>query len=62
MSKKWSDNILDTKTASELWGLSQDRVKQLCQNGEIEAVKIGNSWAIKKDQPNPKKYKKEGEK
>ena len=58
----WYNDIMDTKEASELWGLSPDRIKRLCQTGEIQAKKIGNSWAIFKDQPNPKKYNTEGQK
>lgn len=54
------ENVIDVKTASELWGLSMDRVKRLCQDGDINAKKIGNSWAIDATQPNPKKYRLEG--
>lgn len=53
------DNIIDVKTASELWGLSPDRIKTLCSSGKITSKKIGNSWAIYKLQDNPKKRKKE---
>lgn len=56
--ESWRNSIMDTKTASELWGMSQDRIKHLCSQGEIEAVKVGNSWAIYRNQPNPKKYRK----
>lgn len=56
---KWANSIMDTKTASELWGLSPERIKHLCNEGKIEAVKVGNSWAINRNQPNPKKYKKD---
>lgn len=52
----WTNMIMDTKEASELWGLSQDYLKVLCQKGELKAKKIGRSWAIFKGQPNPKKY------
>lgn len=55
----WANAIMDTKEASEQWGLSQDRIKHLCSQGKIEAVKVGNSWAIYRNQPNPKKYKKD---
>lgn len=56
------DQIMGVVEAAELWGLSPDRVKGLCQNGEVQAKKIGNSWVLVKDQPNPKggrKMKKE---
>lgn len=51
------DQIIDVQEASKLWGLSPDHVKLLCRTGEIEAKKIGNSWAVLKDQENPKKRK-----
>lgn len=50
------DEIIGVQEASELWGLSADRIKQLCQTGEIEAKKIGKTWVILKNQQNPKKY------
>lgn len=54
------DKIMGVVEAAEKWGLSADRVKGLCQKGEIECKKIGNSWVIIKDQKNPKKrFKKE---
>ncbi|TCP32201.1 hypothetical protein EV207_101179 [Scopulibacillus darangshiensis] len=49
------DQIMGVKEAGELWGLSPDRVKGLCQAGDIEAKKIGKTWIIFKDQPNPKR-------
>lgn len=48
------DLIMGVKEAGELWGLSPDRVKGLCQSGEVVAKKIGNSWILVKDQDNPK--------
>lgn len=48
------DHIIDVKEASELWGLSPDHVKKLCRDGDVIAKKIGNSWAVLKDQSNPK--------
>ncbi|QGG51622.1 hypothetical protein [Lysinibacillus pakistanensis] len=54
------DKIIDTREASELWGLSQDHIKRMCKSGEVIAKKIGNSWAIDATQPNPKKYRLEG--
>lgn len=46
--------IIDVQEAAELWGLSPDHVKRLCRTGEVEAKKIGNSWAVVKNQKNPK--------
>lgn len=48
------DQIMGVQEAGELWGLSPDRVKGLCQNGEVLAKKVGNSWVLDKNQPNPK--------
>lgn len=50
------DKIGDTSEAANLWNMSVVNVKRLAQNGEINAKKIGNSWAIDLSQPNPKKY------
>lgn len=47
------DNIGDTKQAAELWGLSQDTVKHMCQKGKINAKKFGNSWVVDLTQNNP---------
>lgn len=48
------DQIMGVQEAAKLWGLSPDRVKGLCQASKVEARKIGNSWVLLKDQPNPK--------
>lgn len=48
------DHIMGVKEAGEMWGLSADRVKGLCQAGEVIAKKVGNSWILDKNQPNPK--------
>jgi len=53
------DDVIDTHEAAKLWGLSVPRVKQLAKNSEINAKKIGSSWAIDKTQSNPKRYKKD---
>ena len=49
------DQIMGVREAADMWGLSPDRVKGLCQSGEVKARKIGNSWVLLKDQPNPKR-------
>jgi hypothetical protein len=51
------DRIMGVKEAGELWGLSPDRVKGLCQSGEVKAKKIGNSWALDRNQANPRKHR-----
>ncbi|KAA0782577.1 hypothetical protein [Bacillus sp. BB56-3] len=48
------EHIMGVKEAGEMWGLSADRVKGLCQSGAVIAKKIGNSWVLDKNQPNPK--------
>lgn len=50
------NQIAGISEMAELWGLSESRIKYLCQNGEIEAKKIGKTWVIDKNQDNPKKY------
>ncbi|WP_262767705.1 helix-turn-helix domain-containing protein [Bacillus wiedmannii] len=57
---KWNplEHIMGVKEAGELWGLSADRVKGLCQSNKVICKKIGNSWVLVKNQPNPKVTKK----
>ncbi|WP_242326068.1 helix-turn-helix domain-containing protein [Bacillus cereus group sp. BfR-BA-01318] len=50
--------IMGVVEAAELWGLSAARVKGLCQAGKVKCKKIGNSWVLVKNQPNPKSIKK----
>ncbi|WP_198949050.1 hypothetical protein [Bacillus mycoides] len=45
---------MGVKEAGEMWGLSADRVKGLCQSDEVIAKKVGNSWILDKNQQNPK--------
>ncbi|MET1134704.1 helix-turn-helix domain-containing protein [Bacillus subtilis] len=49
------DKIMGVDEASELWGLSPGYIKNLCANSKIECKKIGKTWIISKEQPNPKK-------
>ncbi|WP_078548662.1 helix-turn-helix domain-containing protein [Litchfieldia alkalitelluris] len=49
------DNIIGVEEASKLWGLSSGYIKNLCASGKIQAKKIGKTWVILKDQPNPSK-------
>ena len=51
------DFIIDIKEASELWGLSTSRIRQLAIEGKVKAKKIGKEWAIDKTQENPKTYR-----
>ncbi|MDV6354465.1 helix-turn-helix domain-containing protein [Bacillus thuringiensis] len=52
------DEVMGVVEAAELWGLSADRIKGLCQANKVICKKIGNSWVLVKDQPNPKATKK----
>lgn len=52
------DKIIGVAEAAQLWGLSADRIKALCASGKIISKKIGNSWAILIDQPNPSSQRK----
>ena len=54
------NDIGDTKAAAAAWGMTDENVKKLAQKGEINAKKIGTSWAIDLTQPNPRKYGKGG--
>ena len=45
--------IMDANEAAELWGLKPTYIKDLCALGKVQARKIGGSWIIVKDQPNP---------
>lgn len=47
-------NIMSAKAAGKLWGLSPAYVRNLCADGTVKAVRIGKTWAIPKDHPNPK--------
>lgn len=55
------DKIIDVQEAAKLWGLSPDHVKKLCRDGEVQAKKIGNSWAVLRDQENPKQRQRKNE-
>lgn len=45
---------ISTKEASEKWGISDRRIRVLCQEGRIEgAVKIGRNWSIPFDAVKP---------
>ena len=47
-------DMLNTKQAAELWGISERRVSGLCKENKIaDAVKQGRSWLIPSDTPVP---------
>lgn len=47
--------VMGVDEASELWELSPGYIKNLCAKGKIKSKKIGKTWIIDKEQPNPKK-------
>lgn len=46
--------IMGTEEAAEKWGLSNGYVKNLCNKGVIQARKIGPTWILDINTPNPK--------
>lgn len=46
------DHIMGTEEAAARsnYELSQDRIKRLCQDGQLRAVKIGKQWVLDKNQ------------
>jgi hypothetical protein len=54
--------IMGTEEASELWGISQGHIKKLCRLGKCNAILIGKTWVLERNQVNPsKKVNKDGE-
>lgn len=49
------DNVMGVEDASDLWGLKPGTIKNYCADGIVQAKKIGKTWVIDKNQPNPKK-------
>lgn len=49
------NNVMGVIEASRLWGLHPDYIKKLAQQKKVIARKIGQTWILVKDQPNPKK-------
>lgn len=47
-------NIMGTVEAARLWGYEESSVKKMCQQGKLKAVRIGKTWVLDKNQPNPK--------
>lgn len=49
------EQIMGVDDAAELWGLSAGYIKNLCADGKLQAVKIGKTWILLRDQQNPSK-------
>ena len=50
-------DLWDTTEASKFLGIAKESVKKYCQNGALEAIKIGRSWFIEKSEV--RRYKRE---
>ena len=47
-------NLMSSKQAAELWGITDRQVQSLCSQGKIkDATKLGRAWLIPKDAPRP---------
>ena len=47
-------NLMSSKQAAELWGITDRQVQSLCLQGKIKnATKLGREWLIPKDAPKP---------
>lgn len=47
------DHIMGVSQASEIWGVDPSTIKKMCSSGRIPAVKIGDTWILRKDQARP---------
>jgi len=47
-------DMMTTKEAAALWGISMRQVQLLCERDRVDgAIKFGDSWAIPKDAAKP---------
>lgn len=49
------DQIIGVEEASHLWGLSPGYIKNLCAANKVHCKKIGQTWILDRNQPNPSK-------
>lgn len=54
MRERAIDRVMGTEEAAERWELSQDHIKRLCRDEKVIAKRIGKTWVLERDQPNPK--------
>lgn len=47
------NNVMGVEEAAELWNLAPGTIKNYCAEGKVIARKIGKTWIIDKNQPNP---------
>ncbi|ETK25554.1 hypothetical protein ERIC1_10p00250 (plasmid) [Paenibacillus larvae subsp. larvae DSM 25719] len=45
--------VMGTDEAGAKWGKSQDWIKRLCKEGKLDAVRIGKTWVVLRDQEYP---------
>ena len=46
--------LMTTRNASEIWGITPRRVQILCDKGKVQgAFRMGRTWIIPKDTPRP---------
>lgn len=49
----WKDKIAGVAEMAEIWNISPNYLKTLCRKGRVDAIKIGKTWIIYKEQPRP---------
>lgn len=47
-------DVIGVEEAAKLWGYSPGTIKNMCAQGKIRCKKIGKTWVIDRNQPNPK--------
>ena len=47
--------VMGVNEAGKVWGLQPMYVKNLCAEGKVQAIKIGKTWIIDRNQTNPKR-------
>jgi hypothetical protein len=47
------NSVIGVDEASELWDISAGYIKNLCADGKIKCKKVGKTWVIDANQPNP---------
>ncbi|MBW4083550.1 type I-C CRISPR-associated protein Cas8c/Csd1 [Paenibacillus sp. S150] len=48
------NNVMGVEEAAKLWDLAPGTIKNYCLGGKVVARKIGKTWVIDRNQPNPK--------
>lgn len=47
------EHIMGVHEAAILWGLNHGHIKNLCNEGKLDCIKIGKTWIISKDNCDP---------